>query len=373
MEVSNTAIRDLVRRPITDAPVTSIYLNTDGARFPRPADYEARLDGLLREARRDAGELSNGAAEAVEADTRAIRRWVRDEFERGDTRGLALFASGGEVFEHVAVAEGVRNVSRVGERPYVVPLEALLGRVHHIALVLIERDRARILRYRLGQLTEYRSVESEVHGQHAQGGWAQARFRRNIEHDVLHHLKDVVEVLRGLHEGDEPLDALIIAGPPAETAGFTKQLHPYLQKIVHGGPRSLAVNAPTDELMNVFQDVEQELVSSRRRELLQRLAAAQGQAGKAARGLRHVLEAVNAKRVETLFVVEGAGEPGWRSATGALALREDEARSYGEPVTRVDDLIDECIEEAVRDGAGLELFREPSRLDGHPIAALLRF
>lgn len=373
MEVTHADIRDLVRRPVTDHPVTSVYLNTDGARFPRPVDYEARLDGLLRDARREAATARNGAVESVEADARAIRRWVREDFERGDTRGLAVFASGGEIFEHLAVAEGVRNISRVGERPYVVPLEVLLGRVHHIALVVVERDRARILRYRLGQLTEYQSVESEVHGQHAQGGWAQARYRRNIEREVLHHLKDVAEVLRGVHEGDDPLDALIVAGPRAETAGFVRQLHPYLQKIVHGELRSLAAEASVDELLAVCHEVEQELVSSRRRELLGRLAAAQGQAGKAARGLRHVLEAVNSQRVETLFVVEGAGEPGWRSASGVLTLREDEARSYGEPVSRVNDLIDECIEGAVRGGAGVELFRDASRLDGHPVAALLRF
>lgn len=373
MEITDAAIRDLVRRPATDVPVTSVYLNTDGARFPRAADYESRLESLLRDARRDAAALGEHAVGAVDADAAAIRRWVRDEFERGDTRGLALFASGGEIFERAEVAESVRNISRVGDRPYVVPLEALLGRVHHIALALVERDRARILRYRLGQLTEYQALETEVHGQHAQGGWAQARYRRNIERDVLHHLKDVVEVLLRVHEDEEPFDALIVAGPPVEAAEFTKQLHPYLQKIVHDQPRSLSADASLDELAAVCAEVEQQLVSNRRRELLGRLAAAQGQAGKAARGLRHVLEAVNAKRVETLFVVEGAGEPGWRSASGALALHEADARSYGEPVTRVDDLVDECIEEAVRGGSGIELFRDASRLDGHPIAALLRF
>jgi peptide subunit release factor 1 (eRF1) len=373
VELTNTAVRDLVRQPVTDAPVTSVYLNTDGAQFPRAADYEARLEALLRDAQQHAATMGDGAAESVKADARAIQRWVRERFERGDTRGLALFACKGELFEHVEVAESVRNISRVSHRPYVVPLEALLGRIHHIALVLVERDRARILRYRLGQLTEYQALESEAHRQHAQGGWAQARHQRNIENDVLHHLKDVSEVLRAVHESEQPLDALIVAGPPAEAAGLTRRLHPYLAKIVHGEPRSLAVDASLDTLAKVCAEVEQELVSARRRELLERLAAAQGQAGKAARGLRHVLEAINSKRVETLFVVEGAGEPGWRAATGALTLHEHEARSYGEPVTPVADLIDDCIEEAVASGAGVELFRDAERLAGHPVAALLRF
>ena len=77
--------------------------------------------------------------------------------------------------------------------------------------------------------------------------------------------------------------------------------------------------------------------------------------------------------MEVLFVVEGAGQPGYRSSSGALALHDEEAAAYGEPVEVVDDLIDEVIEEAVRANAHIELFRDPVRLDGHPVAALLRF
>jgi peptide chain release factor subunit 1 len=74
-----------------------------------------------------------------------------------------------------------------------------------------------------------------------------------------------------------------------------------------------------------------------------------------------------------LFVVEGAGQPGYRSSQGMLALHESEAAAYGEPVEVVDDLVDEVIEEAVRSGAHIELFRDEVRLDGQPVAALLRF
>lgn len=372
MQLTTSDIRRLVDRPVSNAPVTSVYLNTDGARFPRPADYEARLDGLLRDARRKAEALGADQRDAVAADAEAITRWVRDEFERNGVRGVGLFSSGGELFDQVQVAMGVRNLVRVTERPYVVPLEALLGRYHHVALTIIERDRARIFRYQLGVVWEYQGLESDVHGQHRQGGWSARRFEKNIEHQVLHHMKDTGEVLLRLHE-EQTLDALVLAGPHHEVVEFSRTLHPHLQKIVHGEPMSLPLEVEAHDLLDRFQTVEQELVSARRSHLLQRLAAAQGQAEKAARGIRHVLEAVNGKRVEVLFVVEGAGEPGYRSATGALALHEQEAASYGTPVTPVDDLIDEMIEEAVRADAHIELFRDEVRLDGHPVAALLRF
>jgi peptide chain release factor subunit 1 len=372
LDVTTADIRRLVDRPVTQAPVTSVYLNTDGARYPKPGDYEARLDALLREIRRSADKLTEAERTAVTADVDAISRWVRNAFTRGDVRGIGVFASGGEVFENVQTALPVRNLWRVADRPYVVPLEALLGRSHHIALALVERDRARIFRYRLGRLEEYVDVASDVHPQHQKGGWSQLRFQKNIEHEALHHYKDTAEVLRQLH-ADQPLNALVIAGPDAEAKAFAKHLHPYVEQVVHGEPISLTVNPSAEDLREKVQAVEQELVSNRRSQLLQRLAAAHGQAEKAARGLRHVVESVNTKRVEVLFVVEGAGQPGWRSSTGALALHEDEARAYGEPVEPVEDLIDEIIEEAVRSGAQIELFRDEARLDGHPVAALLRF
>ena len=372
MEVTAAEIRELVNRAPTSTPVTSVYLNTDGARFPRAADYETRLEGLLREVRHAGGELDPVASKAVHADADAIARWVRREFERGDVRGLALFASGGEIFERAEVAVGVRNIARVAPTPYVVPLEGLLGRHHHIGLAIVARDRARVFRYRLGRLQEHSAVDSVVHGQHEQGGWAQARYQRNIEHDKLTHMKDVAEILRLLHE-DDPLDALTLAGPGAEVAEFSKLLHPYLRDVLHGDALPLSVGESPEVIKERLAAVEQALVSSRRRQLLGRLAAAQGQAGLAARGIRHVLEAANAKRIETLFVVEGAGEPGYKSASGALALHADEAAAYGTPVEEVPDLIDHIIETAVRSGAHIELFRDATRLDGHPVAALLRF
>ncbi len=372
MDVTAAEIRKLVDRPVGPAPVTSVYLNTDGARYPRAVDYEARLDGLLRTARKAAEKLGEDGQRSVEADTEAISRWVRRDFDRSDVRGLGLFASGGGIFETVQVALGVRNIARVDDRPYVVPLEVLLGRLHRIGLVHIERDKARIFRYQLGRIEESYAISSDVRGQHQKGGWSQLRYANTIEHELLHHMKDVGEVLLDLHE-DEPFECLVVAGPHQEAVEFIRRLHPYLKERLHGDPISMPAELNMEILKATFADVEQQLVSGRRAELLQRLAAAHGVAEKAARGIRHVLEAVNSHRVEVLFVVEGAGIPGYRSATGALALHASDAAAYGGEVEPVEDLIDECIDAAVRSGAHIEFFRDETRLDGHPIAALLRF
>jgi peptide chain release factor subunit 1 len=368
MELTASGIKALVSRPPTDAPVTSVFLNTDGARFPRAADYEARLEALLRTAVDGAGDR----ADHVEADAKAIRRWVSNEFDRDGVKGLGVFASGGEVVDRIVTAEPFRNVARVADTPYVVPLQAMLGRHMHIGLALIERDSARLFRYRLGRIVELHEIDGDVPGQHDRGGWSQARFARSIDNAVLHHFKDAAEAFRQVH-ADDPFDALVLAGPTAEVELFRTTLHPYLEAVLWGDAVALPSVPSKDEVLGVLADVEQARVSARRQELLDRLAAGSGQGERVAVGVRHVLEACNERRIETLFVVEGAGQPGYRSATGMLTLHQADAEAFGGPVDPVDDLVDEVIEQCVLARAHIELFRDGSRLDGHPVAALLRF
>lgn len=372
MNVTAAAIRNLVDQSDGSTPITSVYLDTDGAQYPRPADYEARLDGLLRDVRKAAERHEGAAREGVLADADRISSWVRGEFDRSDVKGLGLFARGGELLEDVQVAMSVRNSAKVDATPHVVPLWVILGRHYHIAMVIIERDWAHIFRYRLGRIEQYKDLSTDVHGQHSQGGWSQARFQRSVDEEVRQHMREASDTLYQLHEAD-PFDALVVAGPHVQALEFLKTLHPYLRDLVHGEPISIDLAANRDEIRDLLQGVQGELVSARRSKLLQRLFAGQGAGEKAAFGLRTVVDAVNQKSVEILFAVEGGGEVGFRSTSGALALREDDALAFGGPVERVDDLVDEIMEEAVRGGAHLEMFRDPVRLDGNPVAALLRF
>src|SRR5918992_2067958 len=67
--------------------VTSCYLDVDGRRHPRHADYEAQLEHLLREAREKAAGLGQQAVRSVAADIDRIATWVRGGFDRSHVRG----------------------------------------------------------------------------------------------------------------------------------------------------------------------------------------------------------------------------------------------------------------------------------------------
>jgi len=78
--------------------------------------------------------------------------------------------------------------------------------------------------------------------------------------------------------------------------------------------------------------------------------------------------------VRSLLVNADASEPGFRCAdTGRLTLTERECRAEGEPVPVID-VIDDAIEEALRQRVNVNVVYEPDARDEVAgLAALLRF
>jgi peptide subunit release factor 1 (eRF1) len=78
--------------------------------------------------------------------------------------------------------------------------------------------------------------------------------------------------------------------------------------------------------------------------------------------------------VRALLVHADAGEPGFRCGdTGRLALTERDCRGEGDPVP-VLDVVDDAIEDALRQGVVVNVVYEPEARDAiEGLAGLLRF
>ena len=89
--------------------------------------------------------------------------------------------------------------------------------------------------------------------------------------------------------------------------------------------------------------------------------------------LRPMLKALAEGKLRTLLVNADHESPGFRCASGRLTLTERECGSDGKG-TPVVDVIDEALEEALRQRVSVEVVRSPeaaARVDG--LAGLLRF
>jgi peptide chain release factor subunit 1 len=357
-------------------PVTSLYLDVDGKRSPRREDFLIRMYDLLREAGREEGSWEDRRARrSLRADLERIRRFVCDEFERGDVRGMAIFSSAGAgLWEQVALPVRVRDRVEVGSRPRLVPLEAVLERFETFCTVVADRERARVFSVRMGRIGEVGDLFDEVPGWHDRGGWAQARFQRHIKDHVQRHLKRVADaLLRRLRRA--PFDHLVLAGSEEIVADLERELHDYVARRVLDRTTMPITVAPGEVLQHCLR-LEDEVEARREAETVERLAAElDAGRGLAAAGMHDTLAALEAGRVATLVLAWELRRTGLRCPDcGHLDVAGERCAVCGAAMRPAADLVEEAVEVAFRQGCAVQAVTGvplPPGSDG--IGALLRF
>ena len=371
-------IRTLAGWDTGGLPVTTLYLDVDGRRRPRRGEYVRRADDLVATARDEARRLGQDAHRSACSDAKRIRSFVSDGLDRrGSVRGLAVFScSGAGLWEDVELSQPVRDGVRVGSRPHLLPLEALLEMAETFCTLLVDRERARIFMSSLGEIEEVSRLLDDVPGRHDQGGWAQARLQRHIEDHVQRHLKHVADTLLRIQRR-RPFDHLVLAGPEEAMAALEQDLHDYARRRILGRV-SLPMRASADDVLDRIMHLEVELETRRESEAVRRLLseAASG-TGRAVTGMGGTLTALEANRAEVLVLAEQLRAGGVRcERCGHLASAGPDrpCASCGGPVVEVPDLVEEAVELALRQRSRVETVA-----DGDPLAevggvgALLRF
>ena len=354
--------------------VTSCYLDVDGRRHPRPVDYELQLDHLVRQARERASGLGGEAVRSVDGDLDRISAYVRGGFDRSRVRGLAFFVCSAEgFFEVVEAPVPVRNEVVLGASPHVRPLESLLSHHERFAVVLVDRQRARLFLFELGVLEECPQVFDAVPRRHDQGGWSASNIQRHTDELAHRHLKHAAEVtFEELQR--RPVDHLILGGPHELVSEFESLLHPYLKDRV-AARCTVAVTASPEEIRKAALEVEGDVEKNREEGMVTRLREAAGSGNGGVVGLEPTLRALVERRVDTLIVSEGFEAPGWRCPSCRfMATKGRGCPVCGASMELVDDVVEQAVEEALANKCRVSIVLHSADLDvlGR-IGALLRF
>ena len=378
MTITDGLLRDLAGFTSEKAPVTSCYLDVDGRRFIRPQDVEPHLDDLLRRGRRRMAATNGhdrGAAASVEADLRHISDFVRGGLDRSTTRGLAMFSCSADNFwQVVALAVPVPNVIVVNATPHIRVLESVIEQYLRFAVLLVDRQRARILLFEQGQLVEQQEHFDRLPRHDDDGG----QMRRDdlaghAQAAAAHHLRRAAQAAFAAYQ-EQAFDHLILGTPDALGREMERELHPWLRERI-AARLSIPVGARDDEIAQAALEVEAGVERAREAALVERLRQAVGAGTGAAVGLPDVLAALVARRVETLLVSEGFEAPGWRCrACGHVGLRGRRCPLCTAEMDQVDDVVEEAVEEALNQSCRLSICRANPDLDvlGR-IGAVLRF
>ncbi|HEX6330679.1 MAG TPA: Vms1/Ankzf1 family peptidyl-tRNA hydrolase [Actinomycetota bacterium] len=372
-ELERGLMRKLADWDPGDAPVTTVFLTVDGRRRPRRVDYERRLDELLRRVREQAGGLDRDAVRSVERDVAAMTAYVRDEFERGDVRGLALFSSSAAgLWEVIPVPRPVHDRAVVAPQADLLPLEAVLETYRPTCAALVDYSSARLFLVELGRIAEVGDLHDEVPNRHDQGGWAQMRMQRHVDDHRAKHLKRVAEDLFALSRR-RPFEHLVLAGPAEAHRDLEGNLHDYLRQRVRGTV-TLPMAASTADVLSRVLEIEESIERDRERDAIDRLASAAGANDHGVAGLDATLEALAGGRVGELVVSIASSAPGWRCRScGRLATARGPCPTCGNSMDPVPDVVESAVASAYRSGATVETVLGDGLEPLGGIGAILRF
>jgi peptide subunit release factor 1 (eRF1) len=239
--------------------------------------------------------------------------------------------------------------------------------------VLTNRRLGRIFRSAGGEIAETDRVEDDVHSQHDQGGWSQARYQRSVEKDKSDHLQHVADVLFGVLK-TEGFDRLIVGAPDELVGEFEGKLHPYLRERCTARLHLDVENSSVEEVKAAAAAKIDAYVSQQEREALDRLVAGVGRGMRGASGLDEVLSALNEARVDTLLVAAGFAAPGVRDCDTGLLYPSGAEPPDDHRLDQVADVVEPAVEKAIEQSA--RVLRVSHHDDLGPlggIGAVLRF
>src|SRR3954469_1390299 len=379
-ELRADRLRELATLRPDGARVLSVFLNLDPAEFAQPPARASEIRSVVDELRRvarDSNGLAHDAKVALREDVDHIEDYLSSFTPKG-AHGVVVYACGpAGLFEVIRLPRPIETRAVIDDSPLIEPLAELIGTGSWL-VVLVNRQTGRMFAGDRERLEEVDVIVDDVHGQHKQGGWSQARYQRSVDEDVQDHLRNVAAAAF-LRFKRRPFDNLLLGGPQETAAEFEPKLHAYLQERVVGRVDVDVENTSTDEVHRAAAVQIEEFEQKRERGALDRLNEGLSKGARAAAGLEDVLEALNERRVEVLLLEPGyhaAGctcpPCGWVGPTDGGACPAD-----GTPVDCRDSVVESAVELAVVQNADVLVLRDEDHqreLQSHgQIAAVLRF
>lgn len=343
-------------------PVTSLYLTLDRAR-DQQRGYAAVLKGLIKEAeqRAQAAGLPAEARRSLAADWEAVRRAV------GEARGfapkaVAAFSCARRGLWHlVHLPAAVAPRLDFGSRPYLGPLVRLAQEGEPGLVLLVGRDRGRLLRVVQGRAVSEERWEADVPQRVREAGWMSWEEKR-IDHHVLdhlhRHLKEAAGRLRARCRADGA-GWVAVGGSDEPRALLERHLAREVAAALVGW-LDVPVEAPAAEVLARVASLRAEAAAARRQRLFARLEEGAAN-GWGTLGFADTAAAAGRGAVDTLLIADER-VPGWRCRTCGLPFvagsAGDEARCPGcggREAAPVGDAYQELIGDALDGGAEVVL------------------
>jgi peptide subunit release factor 1 (eRF1) len=324
--------------------------------------------------------LERSEAEAVERDLDRVQQYLRNPGNLPPTQGMAIFACEGiGLFEAMPLPVVHRSRLGVDRSPLVRELASVEDEFGRLLTVVLDRTMARFFEVTAFDTRELAGLRANstrgkrFHGdQDGTSGWGEHTYNNRIREEKQRHYEAIARELFVI-DRRHPAHGIVIAGPGPEAGAVEPFLHSYLAERLIGTARMNPKEATLTSVHGVTLAVREGYERASERALVHEMLEGVG-SGWGVNGLTPTLRALSRGQVRSLLVHADASEPGFRCGdSGRLAVLERECRGEGEPVA-VLDVVDDAIEEALRQGVDVNVVYEPEARDAiESLGALLRF
>lgn len=366
--ITENEIRSLATVKADGSPITSCYLDVDGGRYVRPADYERVLGQMMRRTR------SNGIDDATEKDLDRIERLVKAGFDRSKVRGVAVFSNAAaDLWEVIELPVSVRSEIVVDSSPAVGQLEAVVQQSTTIGVLAVDKAHARMFVYQLGELLEHTEVTGDLGrdydtvGEHDRGGVDD--HREELEHQHLRHAVALAWSAHSVHG----FDHVALAVPDKLASEVERLLHPYLQERLQNR-LGVEPSASESAIRAAALELAGRIEAEREAALVEELRAAVAGEGRGVAGLEPVLDAVAEQRVARLLVSDGYAVEGWRCPSCQRLAKVGRTCVCGAEMDHVADVVEHAVDQTLSQSGHVDVCLDNADLDvlGR-IGALLRY
>jgi peptide subunit release factor 1 (eRF1) len=323
--------------------------------------------------------LEREVQEEVARDLDRIQQHLRNPGNLPSTQGLAIFACEGlDLFEALPLPVVHRSRLAVETAPLVRELASVEDEFGRILTAVIDRTGARFFEVTAYDTRELPGLRADsTRGKRFRGdqdgrGWGEHTYNNRIREEKQRHYEAVARELFNI-DRRQPAHGIVLAGTGTEGGAVKPFLHSYLAERLIGiarlNPKEVTpatVHASALAAREAYERAEE-------RALVHEMEEGLG-TGWAVNGITPALRALSRGQVRSLLVHADASEPGFRCGdSGRLALTARECRGEGEPIP-VLDVVDEAIEEVLRQGVDVNVVYEPAACDAlEGLGALLRF
>ena len=331
---------------------------------------------LVRQALREAEK--NGRNGCARADLQRILDLTAD-WQGNSARAKAVFACGGRnIWREFEVPPQLAKTRLfVNRRFHLNELAVVLGRPPRLRVAILDRHRARLFDLHLDEVKEHESLFHTLSRRRGDGflGYDAGHAERSVNDEVLHHFKNVAEVLKqGLEKG--AFDQVIIGCPDIHWHDFEAHLHPYVRQRLLGRFAADVGKVSVEQVREQGERMLKESLTQHRHELVREALGQARSNGRGVTGLRRVLRSLEMGEVQTLLMAENytAHAVECPSCGHLDAHMVRYCPVCGRGTEKLEDVCEALVPAAIRRDVELVYVKdEPEFENVGGIAALLRF